>query len=171
MAQLRTEAHHPLEQNRSPPVVDGITVTTLDDRRSPTVLQRCDANKEATDKRLVALREARALAHRRSLEDSVLRGSPAADVYVRKIIKYFKMIDIDLATPDAQFLDSPAALSRYTRENEEDYNEFCKGSRGAQRLRDHLFPVVTILNRLCGWIGDSDELVRGEWAQRVLCTD
>ena len=71
------------------------------------------------------------------------------------------MSGIDLATPNAQFLDSPAALSRYTHENEEDYNAFCEGSRGAQRLRDHLFPVVAILNRLCGWIGDSDESVRG----------
>ncbi|KAL1676556.1 hypothetical protein EV122DRAFT_216158 [Schizophyllum commune] len=101
------------QQNRDPPairdaVVGQFTVTTLDDH-----------------KRLVALREAKALAHRRALENSILRGGPAADVYVRTIINYYKMIDIDLATPDAQFLDSPAALSR-----------------------------------LCGWIGDPDELGR-----------
>ncbi|KAI4518970.1 hypothetical protein K525DRAFT_207206, partial [Schizophyllum commune Loenen D] len=103
------------QRERGPPatceavrVMGEIAVTTLDDH-----------------KRLVALREAKALAHRCSLEDSILRGSPAADVYVRTIIKYYKMTDIGLATPDAQFLDSPAALSR-----------------------------------LCGWIGDSDELGR-----------
>ncbi|KAL1703125.1 hypothetical protein EV121DRAFT_208601 [Schizophyllum commune] len=120
------------QRDRGPPatcetvrVMGEIAVTSLDDHRSSTSLQRCDANKEATDKRLVALREVEALAHRRSLEDSILRGSPVAEVYVRTIIKYFKMTGIDLATPDAQFLDSPAALSR-----------------------------------LCGWIGDPDELGR-----------
>ncbi|KAI5824977.1 hypothetical protein K523DRAFT_375961 [Schizophyllum commune Tattone D] len=103
------------QRDRGPPIIcetvrvmDEIAVTSLDDH-----------------KRLVALREARAFAHRRSLENSILRGSPAADVYVRTIIRYYKMTDIDLATPDAQFLDSPAALSR-----------------------------------LCGWIGNSDELGR-----------
>ncbi|KAL1694069.1 hypothetical protein GGG16DRAFT_122893 [Schizophyllum commune] len=98
-------------------VMGEIAVTSLDDH-----------------KKLVAAREARALAHRRSLEDSILRGSPAADVYVRTIIKYFKMSGIDLATPDDQFLDSPAALSR-----------------------------------LCGWIGDSDELVGGHILSAPAC--
>ncbi|KAI5885793.1 uncharacterized protein SCHCODRAFT_02556014 [Schizophyllum commune H4-8] len=105
--------HHLSEQNQAPPivceaVVGDSTVTSLEDH-----------------KRLVAMREARALADRRSFEESILRGSPAAEVYARTIIGYFRMTDIDLATSDAQFLDSQPALFR-----------------------------------LCGWIGDSDELGR-----------
>ncbi|KAL1753661.1 hypothetical protein FB107DRAFT_196570, partial [Schizophyllum commune] len=115
VAQLRTEAHNPPEQNRGPPAIcetvrvmgEG-SVMTLDDHKS-----------------FVAMREAESLAHRRSLEDSILRGSPAADVYARTIINYFKITGIDLATPDDQFLDSQAAIFR-----------------------------------LCGWIGDADELGR-----------
>ncbi|KAL1717158.1 hypothetical protein EV715DRAFT_274502 [Schizophyllum commune] len=110
------------QQNRDPPairdaVVGQFTVTTLDDH-----------------KRLVALREAQSLAHRRALEDSILRGPPAADVYARTIIKYFRMTGIDLATPDDQFLDSQATIFR-----------------------------------LCGWIGDPDELVGGHILSAPAC--